>query len=398
MPTALTRDLSLRQRLLLLTMITSGLGISISCIVFAAYDMHVGRAEKVESVVTTSNLVGFSSAAALTSDYPAAAAKLLEALKSRPHIRMGVLYRSDDSFFAAYTRSGLTGTIVFPQKNSLGLVWTKDQQRYGAPVELNSQEVGSLYLERDLIDLKERLHRLELPAGLIASGCLCLVYLLTAALQKSISGPIQALARIARAVAAGQSHALRAPPLAGKEIRQLGADFNNMLEEIRRRDNALLEARDTLEMLVAARTNTLEIEISDRRRAENAFKESEHLFGSLSAVAPVGIFMDGGNGNFLYVYTAWCKMTDFTPQEAMGRGWQACLHPDDLERVVHEFQEVESEGGEYHSHFRYVRKLGEIVRVEAIATPISENGDPSQGYIGIIQALRKAMKPRDGLK
>jgi two-component system sensor histidine kinase/response regulator len=382
---AFIRELSLRQRLLLLTMLTSGLGISISCIVFAAYDMHVGRAEKVESVVTTSNLVGFSSAAALTFDDPVAAAKLLEALKSRPHIRMGVLYRVDGSFFAAYTRSDLVGTIVFPEKIPLGLVWTKDQLRFGAPVERNSREVGSFYLERDLIDLQERLHRFELLATLIASGCLCLVYLLTAALQKSISGPIQELARIARAVAADQSHSLRAPPLAGKEIRQLGADFNHMLEEIQRRDNALLEARDTLEMRVAARTNELEIEVTERRRAERALQESEHLFRSLCAAAPVGIFMDAGNGNCLYVNAAWSEMTDFTPQEAMGTGWQACLHPDDVERVVHEYKVAEAEGREFRYSYRYVKKRGEVVRVEAVAKPISRYGDPAQGYIGIIQ-------------
>ncbi len=65
-----------------------------------------------------------------------------------------------------------------------------------------------------------------------------------------------------------------ASPLAGGELRQLGADFNYMLDEIEKRDSALSEARDVLELRVAARTGELEMEIKDRRRAEQELQQT----------------------------------------------------------------------------------------------------------------------------
>ena len=42
----LNRVISLRQRLLVLTMFTSGLGVTAGCFGFLAYDMHLAREQK----------------------------------------------------------------------------------------------------------------------------------------------------------------------------------------------------------------------------------------------------------------------------------------------------------------------------------------------------------------
>jgi len=47
-----------------------------------------------------------------------------------------------------------------------------------------------------------------------------------------------------------------------------------MLDEIEKRDSALSEARDVLELRVAARTGELEMEIKDRRRAEQELQQT----------------------------------------------------------------------------------------------------------------------------
>ena len=46
MPIRTIRELSLRQRLLLLTMLTSGIGVLLGCLGFLAYDMHVAKEHK----------------------------------------------------------------------------------------------------------------------------------------------------------------------------------------------------------------------------------------------------------------------------------------------------------------------------------------------------------------
>jgi two-component system, sensor histidine kinase and response regulator len=262
--------LSIRQRLLILTMLTNGIGILLGGIGYLTYDLHVERQEKIEEIQSLADLIGTNATAALAFDDAAGGARLLESLHTRPHVRMAVLYRPDGAFFASYIRADLAGKLTVPRAAHASEIWEQGQLKLSAPVFLNGSNLGSLYLEKDLTDTQERTRRsIELTA-LIAALSLLVVYFLTAALQRSVTGPIVKLAETARWIAAEKTYSLRAPPLPGKELSQLGADFNHMLEEIAQRDAALTEARGSLEIRVAKRTAELEHEVEERRRAEAA--------------------------------------------------------------------------------------------------------------------------------
>src|SRR6266852_8228578 len=104
-----TRELSLRQRLLLLTMITGGIGVLLGCLCFLAYDMQVAKEQREEDLRLVADLIGTDSTAALAFDDAFGASKILKALSTRNHIRLGVLYRSDGTHFASYVRADLKG-------------------------------------------------------------------------------------------------------------------------------------------------------------------------------------------------------------------------------------------------------------------------------------------------
>src|SRR5271168_2461164 len=205
------REFSLRQRLLLLTMLTSGIGVVLGCAGFLAYDMHEHREDKIEELRSVADLVGTSSRAALAFDDANGGAKLLEALKSRPHIRAGVLYRSDGRFFASYIRPDLSGEKISPERAAEGLEWQKDQLTLASPIEMNGRALGSLYLEADLSDLRDRLRQFEEMTLMIAVASLLVVYLLTEGLQRGITRPILKLAEMARSIAEEKNYTLRAP-------------------------------------------------------------------------------------------------------------------------------------------------------------------------------------------
>ena len=60
-----SKGISLRQRLLLLTMFTSGLGVLAGCLGFLIYDMHLAKKQKEEELRSTADLIGMNSTAAL---------------------------------------------------------------------------------------------------------------------------------------------------------------------------------------------------------------------------------------------------------------------------------------------------------------------------------------------
>jgi two-component system sensor histidine kinase/response regulator len=397
MPVHTIRELSLRQRLLLLTMVTSGIGVLLGCIGFLAYDMHVAGQQKLEELRSTGDLIGMNSTAALEFGDEIAGEKLLASLTTRPDIRAGILYRPDGSFVASYVRADLSRNILLSNRPVQGIVWVKDRLTYYAPVFLGSRIVGSLYLESGLRDLQERLQRFEQFTALIATGSLLLVYLLTAALQRGITRPIQNLAAIARSIAAQESYSLRAPPLSGRELRQLSADFNHMLDEIQRRDGALSEARDVLEIRVAARTSELEMEVKERRRTEQELQQRTTFLNTLIANSPLAIAVGEHAGRLALVNPAFEKLFGYTSGEAIGQSVDDLIYPPGFDRdeMDERLKRVKKEA--IHETTKRRKKSGELVDVEINAVPLPlENGE--QNVLALYQDISERLETQRALQ
>src|SRR6266852_827897 len=364
-----TRELSLRQRLLLLTMITGGIGVLLGCLCFLAYDMQVAKKQREEDLRLVADLIGTNSTAALAFDDAIGASKILKALSTRNHIRLGVLYRSDGTHFASYVRADLKGNALPPDRPRDGMVWTNNRLTYSSQVLLDRREFGRFYLESDLTDLRERLRRFEQLTALIAMGSLLVVYFLTAALQRGTTGPIQNLAAIARSIAAQKSYSLRAPPLSGRELRQLGADFNHMLDEIERRDAALNDARDALELRVAARTRDLEMQVKERRHAEQELQQRTTFLNTLITNNPLAIAVGGPDGTLQLVNPAFEKLFGYTCEEAIGRRVDELLYPSSLSREEMDERLKNVKKDSIHEAVKRKKKSGDLVDVEVHAVP-----------------------------
>ena len=330
MPIFAAREFSLRQRLLLLTMVTSGVGVLLGCLGFLVFDLYAARELKENELDAAAGVIGTNSTAALAFDDPMDGAKLLGALRTTRHIRLGVLYRADGSFFASYARADVNGKTIIPNCGPDGVVWHGDSISETQPVFLDGRRLGAIYLESDLTDLQERRKRFERMAALLAMGSLLLVYFLTAALQRGITGPIHALAEVARSIAKEKTYTLRAPPLAGRELRQLSVDFNDMLEQIERHDDALNEARDALELRVAGRTSQLENEVKERRRTEHELWQRTMFLNALITNSPLAIAVGAPDGRFELVNPAFEKLFGYTSDEAIGQKVDVLLYPSGI--------------------------------------------------------------------
>jgi two-component system sensor histidine kinase/response regulator len=391
------RELSLRQRLLILTMATSGIGVLLGCVGFLAFDMHVIRQQKVEELRSTGDLIGMNSTAALEFGDEIAGAKLLQSLSTRPDIRAGILYKLDGSYVASYVRSDLHRNIFPSAPAPQGIVWAKDRLTYCATVFLGPRPVGSLYLDFGLADLQERLRRFEQWTALIAMGSLLLVYLLTATLQRGITKPIKALAAVARSIANEKTYTLRAPPLAGLELRQLSADFNHMLEQIERRDSALNEARDSLELRVAARTSELEREAKERRRTEQELRQRTKFLNTLIANSPLAIAVGGQDGRFELVNPAFEKLFGYTSKDAIGQRVDGLLFPSSFSREETADLVPRLKHGSLHEATKRKRKDGSLVDVEVNSVPLLLD-DGEQKVLALYQDITERIRAGEALR
>lgn len=126
------------------------------------------------------------------------------------------------------------------------------------------------------------------------------------------------------------------------------------------------------------------LDITDRKRGEEALRGSEERFRTLASHAPVGIFQTDLNGDNLFVNEGWCQMAGMTPEEARGKGWASAIHPDDRERVTGGWQRALAEGTSSAAEFRFLRPDGVVTWLQGNAVPLRDPQGRSIGYIGTV--------------
>ena len=374
MPLLRRPESSLRQSLLLLTMFTSGIGMTAGYAVFFLYDMHSARARKVADLEATAKLIGTNATTALVFDDGLWGGKVLEALRIRNDIRRGILFRANDTVLAMYPPSNERSGELPGHGDRSGVEWKKDHISIDLPVTNGgAKDVGSIYLEADLKDLWDRRHRFEQVTVLVAGCSLLLVYFSTVALQRSITAPILELAGLAREVAANQSYARRAPAWAGREFRQLGADFNHMLAEIERRDAELQEASDTLEHRVMERTLEVEGQMAERRRAEKELQQRTDFLNTLIASSPIAIVVTDKRSTILLTNPAFHQLFGYMPSETTGQPLGLTVPEEEREKIRNEFVALTAVDT-IHRTARRRHKSGKLLDVEVHIVPLNVQG------------------------
>ncbi len=125
-------------------------------------------------------------------------------------------------------------------------------------------------------------------------------------------------------------------------------------------------------------------DISQRRRAEAALRESEERFRVLAEVSPVGIFSSDREGRCTFVNERWCELAGLTPEEAQGEGWTKALHPDDRARVAATWEVAVRAGESSAAEFRFVRPDGTVCWLVGQSRAHHRADGQLAGYVGTI--------------
>jgi PAS domain S-box-containing protein len=123
-------------------------------------------------------------------------------------------------------------------------------------------------------------------------------------------------------------------------------------------------------------------DITERKQAENAVRESEQRFRLVANTAPVLIWMSGTDKLCNYFNQPWLEFTGRPLEAEMGNGWTDGVHPEDLKRCLDTYTQGFDRRESFQMQYRLRRQDGEYRWVVDIGVPRFNPDGSFAGYIG----------------
>ncbi|MEX0697695.1 MAG: PAS domain-containing protein [Dongiaceae bacterium] len=140
-------------------------------------------------------------------------------------------------------------------------------------------------------------------------------------------------------------------------------------------------------------------DITERRRVEEALRESESRYRSAVGNVKDVIFQTDARGVWTFLNPAWEEITGFGVEESLGMGLVDFLHPDDRDRGREELRHIlehDTDGARH--EVRCLTKDGQFRWIEAHLRPtLAEDGRPT-GTTGSLHDITERRRAEENLR
>jgi len=365
--------LSIKQKLILITVLTTGVVVFLTEVVSIVKEIIDFRHYLVNNLAAQAKIIGINSTAALIFNDQKASEEILSALETAPNIIRANIYSEDGKLFARYKRKDVKEEFspLLPRKDEYS--FGSNKLSFFHHIILINKPIGTLYIQ---YDLKEFYSLIKWHAGFAIVILICsisLAFLLLTKLHRVITDPILNLVQVMNAVSENKNYSIRAPVNSHDEMGSLAENFNEMLSQIEERDMKLKLYSEDLEGLVNKKTarlvhaaDMLKNELSERKQAEEALRESENKFRDLAEKSLVGIYLIQDK-EFKYINPKLAGTFRYSVDEIIGKKIPRDLTiPEDwpiLEKSIRD--RIYGDIKEAYHNFRGITKNGDIIYLES---------------------------------
>lgn len=171
--------------------------------------------------------------------------------------------------------------------------------------------------------------------------------------------------------------------------------------EIHSQVRALERARAQAEAAHEETQKLMEVQRAANAELAAAHRElqaSEIRFRSLSAAAPIGIFLTDAKGVALYFNPHWLAIAGLTLEQSLGDGWKQAVHPEDAEAMALAQKTAHRNGWGFHHEFRFRRPTGESRWVHTRTVAVRSTTGNVSGYVWTTEDITERRKSEELLR
>jgi len=292
----LFQDAPIRKKLMAIILLTSGLVVLGSVILFAINEAISFRTDARKDLESTGTVIGNNSVAAVLFRDAKVARESLSGLAKNPSILAACLLDADGTVLASYISPNAAAKDLPPgfepapgrKRVDPGAIesFRKEAASWNfrfidamTPILVEGRKVGVVVLRASFHGLEDRMYRYVLLSALVLLCALLVAYLLSRRLIDTVSRPLMELAGTIQAVSKTHDFSIRCAKRGDDEIGGLIDGFNLMLAQLQSRDAKLLRHRGELEAEVARRTAEL---VTAKEAAEAASRAKSEFLARMS--------------------------------------------------------------------------------------------------------------------
>jgi diguanylate cyclase (GGDEF)-like protein/PAS domain S-box-containing protein len=381
------RDWSIRHKLtgLFLTMaFITTVAISLPLSIFDRWGTRTTMARDLEVL---SDVLARNSTAAITFRDAEAARDVLQALRAEPSITEACVYTRDGTPFAKYVRQGDGSAFVPPPPQDSNIRFERNRLVHFRRIVLSGETVGTIYIASDLqrLDARFRQETLAFLATLLVT--MSLAFFLASRLQRPISRPLANLVQTAKAVSMAADYSIRADLQNRDEFGLLVSAFNEMLDQLEKRDRQLRQYREHLEEQVTSRTAEL----------SSANLKLKLQAAALEAAANAIVITDL-QGTIVWSNPAFSALSGYSATEALGsnpRLWKSDRHDKDF---YSRMWATITAGKTWHGDVVNRRKDGSCYTEDMTITPVWLEGGGVSHFVAIKQDITQRKQAEAALR
>ena len=135
-------------------------------------------------------------------------------------------------------------------------------------------------------------------------------------------------------------------------------------------------------------------DISERKKLEQALRDSEEQFRTLCDFAPIGIFRSDQDGNNTYMNRRWEDITGISVSQGMNEGLVGSVHPEDRAGIVTVWNEAVAAGSSFSHECRILTPQNKCKWIRALGSPLKGQHGAVIGYVGTVEDITELQQAR----